>query len=69
MILELKHPTLGPQGTVTLFDGVVTGTKWTGCCRPDPLKAMKGWIEASVREYAKSQNWIVGTHEDPKNTV
>jgi len=44
---------------VTIIDGLVKHTAYTGVEQYNPLAGMKGWAEKSVREYAMRCNWIV----------
>lgn len=70
MILELKHPTLGPIGTVKLLNGKVDGLVHFSASGTNPsvIRQMKGWIENSVRVYAAANNWVVTDKTNAPNS-
>lgn len=64
MTLRINHADgFRNVGTVIIENGVVKETK--ECCGQRNLLAMRGWAEASVREYCKTRNWIISVVDSP----
>lgn len=61
MTLEITDPVLGPIVQVDMEYGRVKHLKALvkGEIRGDPVRAMRGWILASVLEWSKKMGWRV----------